>query len=332
MVLNKKSILFLAMLMELVCFSVRGQQTGQLSICSKLDFSDLDWPNNLSPTERDPFALALNISGSFEGEDGWQNLTNNFDGQGLSLGLLNQCLGQGSLQPLLIEMRDKYTGEMEMEFSVANFESLLNMLKQWQAAVNTTDERIDLADYGLSRLDDADKIEAITGFSPDKNFRAELTGKNQNSVDWAARTLYNKAAFKPDWATQLTRLSASQGYRSIQVNAALKLHTATMTLFKTFGLKLYRSYLFLFDIEVQNGGIPAEAMMNIENTFKANPQWNEVQKLDAILAERLKYVKKQYVRDVRERKESIINGTGTVHSIKRNYSKEFCTDLNHAMP
>jgi len=98
--------------------------TGGLSICSKLDFSNLDWPTTKSTAERDPFALALNISGSFEGSDGWENLTNNFDGQGLSLGLLNQCLGQGSLQPMLIEMQNEYSAEMKAQFTVTNFNSL----------------------------------------------------------------------------------------------------------------------------------------------------------------------------------------------------------------
>src|SRR4051794_25917173 len=61
---------------------------SELKICSKLDFANLDWPSSMGVAEHDPFALALNISGSFEGNDGWENLTNNFDGQGLSLGLL----------------------------------------------------------------------------------------------------------------------------------------------------------------------------------------------------------------------------------------------------
>jgi hypothetical protein len=77
-----------------------------LTICSDLDFQGLQWPDTVPVAMRDPFAAGLNISGSFEGPDGWANLTDNFDGQGISMGLLNQNLGQGSLQPMWIEMGD----------------------------------------------------------------------------------------------------------------------------------------------------------------------------------------------------------------------------------
>lgn len=42
----------------------------------------------------------LAITGSFEGR-GFGQVTGDFDGQGLSLGILQQCLGQGSLQSML---------------------------------------------------------------------------------------------------------------------------------------------------------------------------------------------------------------------------------------
>ena len=72
-----------------------------LEICSQLNFENVSWSPNLSFAERNALALALNISGSFEGSAGWSNLANNFDGQGMSFGLLNQTLGTGSLQPLM---------------------------------------------------------------------------------------------------------------------------------------------------------------------------------------------------------------------------------------
>jgi len=43
---------------------------------------------------------AFAITGAFEGK-GFTQVTGNFDGQGLSFGFLQWCLGQGSLQPLL---------------------------------------------------------------------------------------------------------------------------------------------------------------------------------------------------------------------------------------
>ena len=60
------------------------------SICSDLSFEQVEWPSNVSTKQLDAFALGMNITGSFEGHDGWSNIANDFDGQGLSLGLFNQ--------------------------------------------------------------------------------------------------------------------------------------------------------------------------------------------------------------------------------------------------
>jgi hypothetical protein len=130
----------------------------------------------------------------------------------------------------------------------------------------------------------------------------------------------------------LTALSGSAGYRSIQIAAALDLHLAALELFKTYGLTQLRGYLFMFDIVVQNGGIPAAAQTNILAQFKSHPTWNETRKLTAILTERLKYVKSAYVADVKARKLSIINGEGTVHGSHRDYGQEYCVVFDQPMP
>lgn len=49
----------------------------------------------------------LRLTGSFEGS-GFDQVTGNFDGAGLSCGALQQCLGPGSLQPLFKEMLSKH--------------------------------------------------------------------------------------------------------------------------------------------------------------------------------------------------------------------------------
>lgn len=50
---------------------------------------------------------AITITGRFEG-NGYGNITGDFDGQGLSLGILQWNIGQGTLQPLLREMNLNY--------------------------------------------------------------------------------------------------------------------------------------------------------------------------------------------------------------------------------
>jgi len=49
----------------------------------------------------------FNITGAFEGGDGFSNLSGNFDKQGISFGFLQWNMGQGSLQPLLKSMHAK---------------------------------------------------------------------------------------------------------------------------------------------------------------------------------------------------------------------------------
>jgi uncharacterized protein YgiM (DUF1202 family) len=53
----------------------------------------------------------FNITGAFEGGDGFSNLAGNFDGQGLSFGFLQWNFGKGSLQPLLKSMFAKNPGK-----------------------------------------------------------------------------------------------------------------------------------------------------------------------------------------------------------------------------
>lgn len=301
-----------------------------LSICSKLDFNNLVWSTSVHTSQRDAFALALNISGSFEGDQGWQNLTNNFDGQGWSYGLLNQCLGQGSLQPLLIQMRDRYAPTMVIELGGNHFQSMLRMLAEWQA--NVSAQSVDLSDYGLSELDDPKFIEQEIGYNPAEQVSAQLLSKNQQSVNWAVANLYNGSSFKPDWKSELLKFANTSEFRSIQAEAAVKLHLRSMDYFNRFKMKETRSYLFFFDIVVQNGGISTSILKNIDAIMASHPSWDETSKLTAILNERLKVVNPKYAGDVRSRKASIINGRGVVHGSSRNYGKEYCAQLNAILP
>lgn len=55
----------------------------------------------------DKLKLALEITGSFEGA-GWGGVARNFDGQGLSFGILQWNYGQGTLQKLLLRYQEKH--------------------------------------------------------------------------------------------------------------------------------------------------------------------------------------------------------------------------------
>jgi len=112
------------------------------------------FPDSLSSDDRTALVLALNISGSFEGADGWANLSDDFDGQGVSMGLLNQNLGQGSLQPMLLRLRGEHPEVLRAALGPERSASLLYMLEKWRAAPRAAE---DPADERLSRLDDPRK-------------------------------------------------------------------------------------------------------------------------------------------------------------------------------
>ena len=60
-------------------------------------------------TRDDVFKIAFNVTAWFEtGDAPYTNPSGNFDGQGLSWGPRQNCIGQGSLQPLLRQMFAKY--------------------------------------------------------------------------------------------------------------------------------------------------------------------------------------------------------------------------------
>jgi len=281
-------------------------------IHSKLDFSGVAWPEALTPADRVAFALALNISGSFEGEDAWSNLTNDFDGQGLSLGLLNQTLGQGTLQPLLLRMRDQHPDALAVVFSSEHLKSLSGMLDRWQGSVRR--EAWPGTPARLSLLDEP--AAAMQGAAP---------SPDGVSVSWAKAALYTDGGktFDPAWKRELMNLAAHPGYVSIQIDAALGYHEQAAGYESRIGVRELRAYLMLFDVVVQNGGLYPDDLDDYAAYVKANPRATSTRKLQKLLALRLRHVRAKYAADVRSRKSAVILGTGTVHGAKRNLPVEY---------
>lgn len=308
--------------------------------CTRIDFKNLRWSKDLTQKQIDLFATALNISGSFEGQKSWSNLTNNFDGMGLSMGLLNQTLGTGSLQPLLIQMRNQHYEEMRSYFATARFSSLLTMINSWEKSsglAKMSDELIneklsmgefsDLNDYELfasneqtiSVLDEPSFAQKST-----EGLFKTSADPNSASVTWAVNNLYTGSSFKTDWKSELSKLSDSINYRVIQLTAAQKLHTRALFFFNRFKFTQVRAYLLMYDFIVQNGGFYQENIDAYDSYLKSYPKATELEKLNKLLEIRLTRVRTQYVADVRARKSSIINGTGKVHGSNRNLPNEFC--------
>lgn len=292
--------------------------TGELGICSALPLDGITWPQALVLDDRRALALGLNISGSFEGRSGWANLSNNFDGQGFSFGLLNQNLGQGSLQPLFIKMRDRNGAVFKSLFTKSHYSSLLEMLSEYESS-SFVSANFTSNDGRLSELDEPANVQNLSS-----DF---VTGYSaiSDSVDWAVDTLYsdNGKTFQAVWASELSNLGSHPGYVSLQIEASQKIHSKALDYMKTLKLTELRSYLFLFDVVVQNGGLYSDDLSDYAKYFGSTSP-TETARLNKILELRLRQVKSEYKADVQARKTAIINGSGKVHGSSRNLQKDYC--------
>lgn len=311
-----------------------------VTICSSLSFKDVQWPNKLTLTGRKALALALNVTGSFEGHQGWATIANNFDGQGMSLGLLQQNFGQGTLQPLLLAMRKYYPSTFRSAFTTRDLNSLNTMLSRWEsynpirsvASVNSYNE-VELSEPLLERetelFPDIDTLSDMDeGEKPTYANLAASSYSNRESVYWAKSSLYlsNGKTFKTNWRRSFQSLALSAPYRSYQIQSAISMFDRARGYFSTFGFKEMRSFLLMYDFVVQNGGFNASHRNQFLTYLRKNPRASETTKLRKLLDIRIKSVRWQYRSDVRDRKNAIINSQGTVHKTYRRLSREYCYD------
>jgi hypothetical protein len=279
-------------------------------VCSALDFGGVSWPPSLTADDRAALEVALNISGSYEGSDGWGNITDDFDGQGLSLGLLNQCLGQGSLQPLLLRLRDEHPAVLD-RLTPDHRRSLLDMLAHWQKAAS-----VESTPAPLSLLDE-----------PSEEGRVAPAGANSASVAWAVATLYQSGGgFDPVWKSELVALAASPEYVSLQIAAAVAAHDRAVADEARAGVRELRAYLFLYDVQVQNGGLYAADFDDYAAWRIQHPRADATARLEELLDLRVRHVRQRFAADVLSRKRAIIRGKGTVHGSARDLPAEYCYD------
>ncbi len=299
--------------------------TTGITICSQLDLNNIQWPveiNSLNASSH--FALALNITGSFEGRNGWKNIADNSDGQGLSLGLLQQNFGQGTLQPLLVKMFKYNNSIIKNIFTTADYNSVKQMLEEWLnetltvASLSTQSATDELMLFpkklALNKLD----INIHEYGSP------LMSVDESASVQWAVNTIYSNEEFIPRWKTSFENLAQTASYRSLQVEASTKMFLEAVEYAKYFKFRELPQLLFLFDIVVQNGGIGSDHLQIYNNWLAKNSAASEQSKAIALLNARLTTVNPVYVEDVRSRKTTIIKGIGTVHGNERNLTKEYC--------
>jgi hypothetical protein len=315
--------------------------------CSKLDLAGVTWPIELASAGQAHLALALNISGSFEGRSGWANLSNNFDGMGFSIGLLQQNLGMGSLQPLLNELiAAKGQGGVRLNMDEASYVALKAMVSQWnkdqsvKAKIGTSflsesngNENSPFLndDKNISQYDsdyDAPVLEVSSDLAP---LEANLSTKsvasaNKKSVSWALTTVYSDGGktFKSDWAKNLTNMAQSKPYVSLQLKYAMKLYNQAFRYFQAFKLSTLSHFLLMFDFVVQNGGFKQRVFDDYALKLKQQPNLSDQDKVLLILQLRLRDVSARWQNDVRARKRTIIFSKGIVHGAKRDLKSEYC--------
>ncbi|TBR26417.1 hypothetical protein EPO15_00215 [bacterium] len=276
------------------------------SVCSGLDFSGVTWPGSFAYEDKLALSLALNVSGSFEGGDGWGNITDDFDDQGVSLGLLNQNLGQGSLQPLLVKLRDKHPAVLANVFSPAHLTSLLAMLAAWQPPQTPQ------APGANNPLDEPKPGQIL------------MSPSAAAGVAWARQNLYVGGKFDPVWQAELVTMAKTPEYVSIQIAAATWLHEQALAEEAQIGVKELRAYLMMFDVAVQNGGLHDEDVTDFKAWAKANPNASNLRKLEKVRDLRLRHVRRRFVVDVHSRKSAIIYGKGRVHGEMRDLPAQYC--------
>lgn len=303
-----------------------GNTSESLGVCGPLPFDNVVWPLSLTLAGRRAFAVSLNITGSFEGNSSWSTIANNSDGQGLSLGLLQQNLGQGTLQPLLIRIRRERPEILKQIFTDADRTSLLGMLAAWEAAatpavaVPVSDE-----DELFPRVDVLSPLDKMPQVSIDlRELQPLLTTRNAASVAWAKKNLYSGSTFIARWKTALMALANTAPYRSLQIEQAETLFDKAASYFTVLKFKEQRSFFLMYDFVVQNGGFTSSHRSQYDAYVRANPNASETAKAKKLTEIRVSTVLSQYKADVRSRKNTIIDSKGTVHGRVRDLPKENC--------
>lgn len=171
----------------------------------------------------------LELSTGFEGEHGFQNVTGNFDGQGFSLGALQWCVGQRSVQPLLFRMRQAN--------GILFDEIVRKHVTEFQAK-----EFIDLFSV-------PPPPPPFDRYHEQMNFAISIS------------TPHGTTVIEP-WLSMLKELL--QTFSSQQVWFASGLLTDALKMLGMFGFKSDRALATLFDIRVQNGGVTPAQRAKIE--------------------------------------------------------------------
>jgi hypothetical protein len=163
---------------------------------------------------------ALKITSTFEtGQPGgFYGLSGNFDGQGLSFGLVNWTIGTGSLQPLLRDFAAQFPDRWSAVFG-PHAAAFLALIKPKDKASQAAQHRFAIDEMNISLT---------------------VNGKRVWSI-------------KEPWITYFKRLSEEPAFQRIQVGYVRDLLDRADYFCRYFGLKSERAFAFMFDAVSSHG-------------------------------------------------------------------------------
>ena len=235
----------------------------------------------------------LALTGSFETSEGFPNcfagLSNNFDGQGISFGVLQWNFGQGSLTPLLQKINNNHPDLCKNIFGSLyyDFDRIFKMTKAEQLA-----------------------------WAKSIQYTQLKNGKLRWYID-------------PNWIKAFRNLGITDEMIEIQTEAAGIIYQKALSLTNEYELTTERGVALLFDIITQNGSVDRNGSGGRikEDYMKIPPSLSndekQTEKMIIIANRRAEVSKSQYVEDVRSRKLTIAKGEGKVHSKQYNLKDEF---------
>jgi hypothetical protein len=217
----------------------------------------------------------LALTGSFETgkqpPDCFCGITGDFDGQGISFGVLQWNIGQNSLQDLLKEAFDQHTAVCQDVFH----------------------EHFDTV-------------------------RALGTSPIAQQLDFA-RSIQTRGVVQEPWMGMLKTLGRTPEFQDVQVQHARKKYNTAVQLCAEYQLESERATALMFDIVTQNGSIgpivKAQILADYASIPAGSSEASEVARMQSIANRRAAAARTEFINDVRIRKLTIAEGTGTVHGI-----------------
>lgn len=228
---------------------------------------------------------AFLITASFEGS-GYAQVTPNFDGAGLSFGIIQWNFGTGTLHGLIKAMYKK---------NPQKFSQLCTVL-------------VDSAPYNGKMVDLSKPLLEVCNMT------------SGAAVQWCKARHDGNGRLLSHWVNLFKNLGNDLEFQVIQRQFAGSYMNTAKKYMSTFGFKSERALALLYDICVQMGSVGNGSM----NRYKATttPSMNERDKLIK-LAIAMGPQAGQWERDVRSRKDCIANGFGVVHGRKYDLSKQY---------